>query len=315
MIYFSALFSSIHGTIIITLLLAILIVTNCLFLGCNKPSTNTIESDILTKTYVSQNYGYSLDYPANWDVFEWQNCTYFAPTGDFSMLIVVFASMHDKLNTETLSQLLWLDDLRTIDQSTNEILFTGIYGEIHVAGREIKKEMEDRQLIFTAICNEDLLLQNSSDMPYEIELSINSLRYMEPMSASIPPFTWEDPPLAVNIEEMISDYVNDGILEEKRAEKYENVRLLFDNVIITEVYGYLVTLAPGVFDIRSGSQDEDFYVISGCVKFRPRYSGALFNIQEGCRVTITGIIDGIESDYLVIKDCLFFFDNEQGAIY
>jgi hypothetical protein len=284
-------------------------------LGCNKLSTDTNENDILTKTYVSQYYGYSLDYPANWEIIEWQNCTYFVPTGDFSMLIVVFASIHDKLNTEILNQLLWLDDLQTIDQSTNEILFTGIYGETRVTGREIKKEVEGKQLIFTAICNEDLLLQNSSDMPYEIELSINSLHYMKPTLASIPPFVWENPPLPVDIEEMISDYVNEGILEEKRAEKYQNIRLLFDSVLITEVYGHLVTLGPGVFDLRSGSQDEDFYVMSECVKFRPRYSGALFNIREGCRVTITGIVDGIESDFLVIEDCLFFVDSDQGVIY
>ncbi len=197
-------------TMIITLL-TLLIVTNCLSLGCNKLSTDTSENDILTKTYVSQYYGYSLDYSANWDVFEWQNCTYFVPTGDFSMLIVICASMHDKLNTEPLNQLLWLDDLRTIDQSTNEILFTGIYGEIRVTGREIKKEMEDRQLIFTAIYSEDLPLHNGSDMPYEIELSINSLRYMEPTRASIPPFVWENPPLAVDIKEMINSYFNSCI--------------------------------------------------------------------------------------------------------
>ena len=301
-------------TMIITLL-TLLIVTNCLSLGCNKLSTDTSENDILTKTYVSQYYGYSLDYSANWDVFEWQNCTYFVPTGDFSMLIVICASMHDKLNTEPLNQLLWLDDLRTIDQSTNEILFTGIYGEIRVTGREIKKEMEDRQLIFTAIYSEDLPLHNGSDMPYEIELSINSLRYMEPTRASIPPFVWENPPLAVDIKEMINSYFNDGISDETRDEKYENIRLLFDNVLITEVHGYLVTLVPGVLGLRSGSWNEDIFVASGCIKFRPRYSGALFSIREGCTVTITGIVDGIESDFLVIEDCLFYVDNEQGVIY
>lgn len=98
------------------------------------------------------------------------------------------------------------------------------------------------------------------------------------------------PPDELTIEQLVSDYMADEVAADT---KYKGRTFLFTGVEIEEARTNLNTYPPPL----------DVYLISGLVKFTPRYNTGFDDIEKTFVVDIIGECQGWQFSRVLIADC------------
>jgi len=105
------------------------------------------------------------------------------------------------------------------------------------------------------------------------------------------------PPIEVTVEQLYAEFIAD---QEAAIAKYKGERLSFIGVTVEEV--------GSLFDVGNGVFMYNTHIMTGSVKFTPRYTVYLDNVREGFIVEIVGECRGLirpvfREPLLQISDC------------
>jgi hypothetical protein len=297
---------------------AITILTTLLH-GCTTVDKSEINS-ITHSTYTNWASGYIVDYPAGWLLTELEKRVLLTAPGEFSVhaelnMLESDANVDNWLTAEPN----WCDDYQVIGHSSSRTSFTGYYGKVPIYGEVHVIKVNDRHCILTLINSMNLPTYHEYKLPDEFEIILTSLRPIEEFTTSVPtPLHFQSSPVTTDINQLYSEYLLD---ETSANTRYKTHKLLFSGIRVEAINSFLKNPDPIIgqgeaFVFKRHPENVDVYVMSGSVKFKPRYSWMIFSIREGCKLEIEGKVLGLESGVLIIEDCLFYItEGPQGSVY
>lgn len=291
-----------------SMIIFLLLLSIAASVGCqNTQEPNA--SDFEYVTYVNRYNQYMVDYPAEWQIQEWDQGVCFFTPGKFSMFAeIVKSTQADESDNALITPPLGCNEYQIIDRSGNTTSFSSTFGKTVVLGSIHTKRIYGQDFAVTLMYEAKPDATDNLRTPAELQFVLNSLRPIEATSPTIPTMEpLEPPPTPVNINQIYFDYKENEAAAET---KYGGQRLLLTGVIVDEVNSFLRDPDPQLggtgpgFVFKKEPEKIDIYIMSGSVKFRPRESWIIFSLRVGCKLDIVGEVLGLESDILIIHDCI-----------